>query len=105
MQLLRRYFRNGLGKIGRNSLIPHHRLGKAIRYDDEISLEGTMQALSEIVRQDKVCILGVSNWPADRTARRRRPWKIYIESAAIFAAVAHPEVDVFPDCGRKASAC
>lgn len=36
------------------------------RYDPEISLEETLQALSEVVREGKVRYIGFSEWPVDK---------------------------------------
>jgi aryl-alcohol dehydrogenase-like predicted oxidoreductase len=74
------------------------------RYDFETSLEETMGALTEVVRQGKVRYLGFSEWPPDRiqAALDLSDVEKFVSSQPQYSILwREPERDVFPLCAAN----
>jgi len=73
------------------------------RYDDETPLAETMDALSEVVRQGKVRVLGFSEWPLDkvREAAAMAGVERFVSSQPQYSMLwRDPETGIFP-LGRE----
>ena len=74
------------------------------RYDNETPLEETMEALTEIVRQGKVRIIGFSEWNADEIKRAVGLTGVeqFVSSQPQYSMLwRHPETAVFPVCAEN----
>jgi aryl-alcohol dehydrogenase-like predicted oxidoreductase len=74
------------------------------RYDDDVPLEETMEALTEVVRAGKACYIGFSEWPPDRIqAALDLPGVAkFVSSQPQYSALwREPEAEVIPLCERN----
>jgi 1-deoxyxylulose-5-phosphate synthase len=74
------------------------------RYDDDVPLEETMEALTEVVRAGKARYIGFSEWPPDRIqAALDLPGVAkFVSSQPQYSALWRgPEADVIPLCERN----
>ena len=84
--------------------VDHVDLYQCHRYDDDVPLEETMEALTEVVRAGKARYIGFSEWPPERDPGRARPARrgeVGVQPAAVLGAVAGPEAEVIPLCERN----
>jgi aryl-alcohol dehydrogenase (NADP+) len=74
------------------------------RYDEEVPLDETLEAMDSLVRAGKVRYIGCSNWPAYRIARaigrsETRNWARFDSAQPRYSLLARQwERDVFPLC-------
>jgi aryl-alcohol dehydrogenase-like predicted oxidoreductase len=74
------------------------------RYDDDVPLEETMEALTEVVRAGKARYIGFSEWPPDRIqeALRLPDVERFVSSQPQYSALWRgPEAEVIPLCKRN----
>lgn len=74
------------------------------RYDDDVPLEETMEALTEVVRAGKARYIGFSEWPPDRVqAALDLPGvEKFVSSQPQYSALWRaPEAEVIPLCERN----
>jgi 1-deoxyxylulose-5-phosphate synthase len=74
------------------------------RYDDDVPLEETMEALTEVVRAGKARYIGFSEWPPDRIqAALDLPGVAkFVSSQPQYSALwREPEAEVIPLCERN----
>jgi aryl-alcohol dehydrogenase-like predicted oxidoreductase len=77
------------------------------RYDEDVPLEETMQALDEIVRAGKVRYLGFSEWTPEQIQAsldlsRERGWAKFVSSQPEYSLLHRdPERAVFPLCAAN----
>jgi aryl-alcohol dehydrogenase-like predicted oxidoreductase len=74
------------------------------RYDDDVPLEETMEALTEVVRAGKARYIGFSEWPADRiqAALELPGVEKFVSSQPQYSALWRaPEAEVIPLCERN----
>jgi len=74
------------------------------RYDDDVPLEETMQALTEVVEAGKARWIGFSEWPPDRiqAALDMPGVKRFVSSQPQYSALWRaPEAEVIPLCARN----
>jgi aryl-alcohol dehydrogenase-like predicted oxidoreductase len=82
----------------------HVDLYQCHRYDDEVPLEETMEALTEAVRSGKVRYLGFSEWPADRIAEAVAMAGVekFVSSQPQYSLLWRaPETEVIPLCAAN----
>ncbi|MFI5361059.1 MAG: aldo/keto reductase family protein [Elusimicrobiota bacterium] len=73
------------------------------RWDADVPLEETMQALSEVVRAGKVRYIGFSEWPVDGIAASMKisGTERFVSSQPQYSLLWRaPEAEVFPLCAR-----
>ena len=74
------------------------------RYDDDVPLEETMEALTEVVRAGKARYIGFSEWPPDRiqAALDLPGVEKFVSSQPQYSALWRaPEAEVIPLCERN----
>jgi aryl-alcohol dehydrogenase-like predicted oxidoreductase len=74
------------------------------RYDDDVPLEETMQALTEVVEAGKARYVGFSEWPPDKIqAALDMPGVVkFVSSQPQYSMLWRaPEAEVFPVCARN----
>ena len=74
------------------------------RYDDDVPLEETMEALTEVVRAGKARYIGFSEWPADaiQAALDLPGVAKFVSSQPQYSALWRgPEAEVIPVCERN----
>ena len=74
------------------------------RYDDDVPLEETMQALTEVVEAGKARYVGFSEWPQDKIqAALDMPGVVkFVSSQPQYSMLWRaPEAEVFPVCARN----
>jgi len=73
------------------------------RYDDDVPLEETMAALTEVVEAGKARWIGFSEWPPDRIeAALELPGAHFVSSQPQYSALWRaPEAEVIPLCERN----
>jgi aryl-alcohol dehydrogenase-like predicted oxidoreductase len=82
-------------------------LYQAHRPDPTCVIEETLDAASDLVRQGKVRMLGLSNFPAEQiveacwAVERRRTARVWANQCAYSLFVRGPERDVLPTCQRQ----
>jgi 1-deoxyxylulose-5-phosphate synthase len=82
----------------------HVDLYQCHRYDDDVPLEETMEALTEVVRTGKARHIGFSEWPADRIeeALGLPGVEKFVSSQPQYSALWRaPEAEVIPLCERN----
>jgi aryl-alcohol dehydrogenase-like predicted oxidoreductase len=82
----------------------HVDLYQCHRYDDDVPLEETMEALTEVVRAGKARYIGFSEWPPDRIeAALELPGVAkFVSSQPQYSALWRaPEAEVIPLCERN----
>jgi aryl-alcohol dehydrogenase-like predicted oxidoreductase len=82
----------------------HVDLYQCHRYDDEVPLEETMQALTEVVEAGKARFIGFSEWPPDKIqAALDEPGVAkFVSSQPQYSALWRaPEAEVIPLCERN----
>ncbi len=71
------------------------------RYDSEIPLEETMEALTAAVRQGKVRYIGISEWPLDKIERAAEMPGVarFVSSQPQYSLLwPQPQQEIFPRC-------
>ena len=84
--------------------VDHVDLYQCHRYDDDVPLEETMEALTEVVRAGKTRYIGFSEWPPDRiqAALDLPGVERFISSQPQYSALYRaPEAEVIPLCERN----
>jgi aryl-alcohol dehydrogenase-like predicted oxidoreductase len=74
------------------------------RYDDDVLLEETMEALTEVVRAGKARYIGFSEWPAERIQEALDLTGVerFVSSQPQYSALWRgPEAEVIPLCERN----
>jgi aryl-alcohol dehydrogenase-like predicted oxidoreductase len=74
------------------------------RYDDDVDLEETMEALTEVVRAGKARYIGFSEWPPDRIQKALQLPDVekFVSSQPQYSALHRaPEAEVIPLCERN----
>jgi aryl-alcohol dehydrogenase-like predicted oxidoreductase len=82
----------------------HVDLYQCHRYDDDVPLEETMEALTEVVRAGKARYIGFSEWPPDRiqAALELPGVEKFVSSQPQYSALWRaPEAEVIPLCERN----
>jgi 1-deoxyxylulose-5-phosphate synthase len=84
--------------------VDHVDLYQCHRYDDDVPLEETMDALTEVVRDGKARYIGFSEWPPDRiqAALDLPGVEKFVSSQPQYSALWRgPEAEVIPLCERN----
>jgi aryl-alcohol dehydrogenase-like predicted oxidoreductase len=79
----------------------HVDLYQCHRYDDDVSLDETVAAMSDVVRQGKARYIGFSEWPRDKIeqAAQIRDAARFVSSQPQYSMLwRKPEEEIFPAC-------